>query len=185
MSKKGRGKGFGQQDRRSPKEPNGIYVSSIVKSRDGEPAVHVMWGELQWQATPDQARAHAFGILEACASAEMDACVVKWATEKLGLTRKEAVQILAHFRQRRETGQTPSVTLNLGDEHIRPETARSRAYYLLANAFNAEMEAFLAALLLELDQPPDRVGAIVQEFREMRGLQTDWPTQEDGGDRNG
>jgi hypothetical protein len=164
-------------------EKIGIFVESIVKLRSLDPAVNIKWGKNEGQLTPTKARQHAFGVLEAAASADLDAAVMRWATQKLNMSPKQAVQLLRLFRQKRETSQLPSCTMHIGDEHIRPDTARKRALFLLNNAFNTEIEAFLAVFILEdLERSPDVVDILIQEFRAIRGLQTDW--NQEGGDRD-
>jgi len=172
-------KGFGK-----PKDDS-IWIESLVKSRSLEPAVNLRWGKKEAQLTSQEAIAHAFGILEAAAAAEIDSCFVRWAVETLNLSPTAAMQVLQVFRQKRETDSLPSCTMNLGNgEHIRPDTARNRAKYLLHNAFSIEMEAFLIMFIIQdLERSPEVADQIVQEFRAFRGLQTDWSHQGEDGDR--
>jgi hypothetical protein len=170
-------KGFGKRPEQSGSDE--ILVSSMVASKTLKPAVQISWGKEQAQIPIDAARHHAYAVLEAIAAAELDACLMQWATQKLGVSPMEAGQILILFRQKRESGQIPSVTMNLGREHIRPDTARKRAEGLMMAAFGTEIEAFLVAFLIQdLDQSPEVADQIIQEFREMRGATTMWPETE-------
>lgn len=166
-------KGFGKS--------SAILVESMVASRSLLPAVAIKWGKEQAQFTPKEAVHHAFGIVEAAAAAEVDACFMQWAVAKLGLEPPEAARILQLFRQKRESNP-PSCTMHIGDEHIRPETARQRARILLDAAFSTEIEAFLVMFLIQdLNQSGELADTLVQEFRAMRGVITMW--NEEGDDR--
>lgn len=176
------GKGFGN---RGKSEANEISVVSMVASRTLTPAVKITWGKEEGLFDPATARHHAYSVLEAIAAAELDACLMQWAVERMKLEPPEAAQILMLFREKRESGELPSVTMNMGNgEHIRPETAKRRGINLFDAAFATEIEAFLVAFLLqELEQSAEVADALVQEFREMRGVQTAWNGLEDS-DRN-
>lgn len=170
-------KGFKPQS----KPDDSIHVASMVASRTLTPAVSIQWGKQQAQLPSEQARHHAYAVLEAIAAAELDACLTRWAIEKIGLEPEQAVQILMLFRQKRETNALPSVTMNLGNgEHIRPETAKQRAASLLDMAFGTEVEAFLVAFLIQdLHQSGEMADMLIQEFREMRGAITLWSQEDD------
>lgn len=173
-------KGFGKRKGKSDE----IFVESMVAARTLTPAVQITWGNECARLPADVARHHAFCVLGALAAAEIDACLMQWATQKLQLSPAEAAQLLMTFRQKRETDGIPSCTLNLGDEHIRPDTARRRAEILMNAAFGVEIEAFLAMFLIrELNQSAEIADVLIQEFREMRGAQTMWSDED--GDRNG
>ena len=80
-----------------------IQVGSVVSSRDFRPFVQLKWGSEGCQMTPDEARAHAYIILDAANAAETDAIMVGFLREKVGL--KETVDIgviLKDFRELRE-----------------------------------------------------------------------------------
>jgi hypothetical protein len=162
---------------------NAIIVESQVSSRTLTPAVRMTWGKEAAQLGPVQARYHAFSVLEAIAAAEIDACLMQLAVKKLGSTPQDASQILMVFRQKRDNKAVPSTTINMGEgEHIRPDTARARAEQLMYTAFGVEAEAMLAVFLLEdLNQSPEVVDRIIQEFRDIRGAVTLWPSEQ--GDR--
>ena len=170
-------KGFGKE----PDKEEEIVVESMVASRSLTPAVLLTWGKQQAQLDPATARHHAFSVLVAIAAAELDACLMQWAVKNLEATPYEAAQLLMVFRQKRESEPgVPSVTINIGQgEHIRPDTARLQAEQLMYMAFAVEAEAFLAAFLLEdLEQTPEIVDQLIQEFRAMRGAVTMWPDEE-------
>ncbi len=167
----------------SKPDDDAIWVESLVRSRTLTPAVNIKWGKQLAQFSPEQARHHAYAVLQAIAAAELDACLMQWATQKLGLGSDDAVKLMMIFRERRNA-PTPSVTINMGNgEHIRPETAKRRAIDLFNAAFGTEVEAFLVAFLIEgLNRTPQVADQIIQEFREMRGAITAWDGLE-GGDR--
>lgn len=175
MSKNKRGKGFGLNNP-DDRVDDDILVGSMVKSRTLEPAVVIQWADKKAQLSPAEARNHAFGILEAAVAAEIDSAIVRWGTNELQTGTERAVQLLGIFRHWREEGQIPSCTMNLGNgEHIRPKEARRRALNLLANAFNTEIEAMLCSFLLEeLKLEPEYMSVAIEEFRKLRGLETDW-----------
>ncbi|HEY9737515.1 MAG TPA: hypothetical protein V6D06_14575 [Trichocoleus sp.] len=171
-------KGFAKEQ-----QPDEILVESLVKSRTLEPAINIKWGKQQAQLTPQQAAAHALAVLEVVAAAELDSAVMRWAVEVAGAAPAEGAKLLQLFRQKRESSQIPSCTMNLGDESIRPDTARERAKYLLMNAANTEVEAFLMVFAMQdLSLTADQAAQMVEELRQMRGLQTDWNREGLGGD---
>jgi hypothetical protein len=59
------------------------------------------WGKQQAQLDPQQRETHAYAVLEAIAAAELDACLVQFATQKLELKPEEAAQILKACSERR------------------------------------------------------------------------------------
>jgi len=80
-----------------------IGINSVVSNRDYRPFVQLSWGSEGCQMTPDEARAHAYAILDAANAAETDAIMVAFLREKVGL--KEGVDIgviLKDFREFRE-----------------------------------------------------------------------------------
>lgn len=174
-------KGFGK-----PLKDRNIYVESMVRHSDFSPCVKLTWGDEAGIFDSAQARHHAYAVLEAIAAAELDACLVQWLTQKIGITQDEAGQVLLHFREKRETNAIPSVTLNIGGEHLRPDSAREYATWLMDAAFTTELEAFLVTFALQdLNQPAEFADQLIQEFREMRGATTMWAEDEDEeGDRN-
>ncbi|MBD2261411.1 hypothetical protein [Pseudanabaena sp. FACHB-2040] len=163
-------KGFGKEQ-----QSDQIWVESLVKSRTLQPAINLKWGKQQAQLTPQEATHHALAVLEAAAAAELDSALMRWAVEVAGSSPVQGAQLLQLFRQQREAGQIPSCTMDLGDESIRPDTARERAKYLLMNAFNTEVEAFLLVFAIQdLGLAAEQADQMLQEFRALRGLQTDW-----------
>jgi hypothetical protein len=131
--------------------------------------------------TPAEAMNQAMQIMETAIAAELDACIMKWATEKLGVGKEEALGILQYLAQKREAREVPSCTLNFDGERVRPDSVRAMAGQLLFNAHNAEVEAILAMLLVkELKQSGEVAAQIIQEFREMRGLEPMDPLEGEG-----
>lgn len=152
---------------------NIINVTSIVSAGSLEPLIRIDWGSNQGQFTPDQARDHAFAVLEATSAAELDACLIQWITRKLETPSSAAVKILQLFREKREIKFDHTVTININGERVTPEAARQHATWLLDAAFQADIESLLAAFLLEdVGQTPEAVNQIIEEFREMRGMKT-------------
>lgn len=172
-----KGKGF-QQNKKA--EDEAIWVESMVASRTLTPVVKMKWGQQEGMFDPETARHHAYAVLEAISAAELDACLMRWAIDKLKVSPEKAAHIVILFRQKRESEALPSVTLNLGDsEHLRPATVKRGAQMLFNAAFGTEAEAFLMAFLLQdLEQPPEVADQILQEFRAMRGAVTMWPDEE-------
>lgn len=164
-------KGFGPQS-----EEEGISFASGVSARTGMPFIHMSWGKNKAQFTPTELREHAMGLMEAAAAAELDACLTTWAIQKLGMSDSEAATMLLLFREKRLKGKLPSMTLNIDGDHMRPNTVKQAAKDLLYMAFNTEVEGFLVSLMVEdIGQSAEAADKMIQEFREMRGLQTMWP----------
>ncbi len=160
-------KGFGK-----PKQNPDILVESMVGARSGEPLVKLEWGNQSGLLSPSEARAHAYGILEAAASAEIDAVIIQWAQQTLGMSLEQAALLRRTFRQSREAGTLPSCTLNIGGDRITPDDARQSAEQLMFMAFYTEMEACLARFLMqEVGSDETQVNAVIDELRQMRGLQ--------------
>lgn len=147
-----------------------IQVKAMVADKDGKPLVRMEWGKESGSLTPDEARAHALGILEEAAAAEVDAVMVKWMNQELGMDIVEAAMMRRLFRNQRESS-TVSCTLNIDGDRMTPDEVRQCAMEMLFMAFNTEMEAFLAKFLLEnvgIDE--GRMNAVIEVLREMRGL---------------
>jgi hypothetical protein len=89
-----------------PDEPHKIaptiHVESLVSAQTGKPVVHVHWGPMDGKLTPAEAREHARKIMEVALAAEMDAFVVAFMHEKVGLELGAAVMVLRDFREWRE-----------------------------------------------------------------------------------
>ena len=83
-----------------------IDISSVISSRDFRPFVQLKWGKEGCQMTPDEARAHAYSILDAANAAETDAILVGFLREKVGLKEgTDIAAILNDFREIREKGK--------------------------------------------------------------------------------
>ena len=84
-------------------EADTIGISSVVSSRDYRPFVQLKWGSEGCQMTPEEARAHAYAILDAANAAETDAIMVGFLREKVGLKEGMDIgRILMDFRELRE-----------------------------------------------------------------------------------
>lgn len=80
-----------------------INISSVVSNRDYRPFVQLKWGDQRCQMTPEEARQHAYSILDAANASETDAILVLFLRDKVGL--KDGVNIAAilnDFREMRE-----------------------------------------------------------------------------------
>lgn len=164
------GKGFGKGQRNDD-----LLIESIVSHQDRAPYVTLRWGKESGKLTPDEAIAHAVGIICAATVATIDAQIVEWATTKLGRSIEESMVLLRLFRQKRESSKLPSTKLSIGGEHLRPDTVKYHGAQLIEMAFTTEAEAFLCGFLLEeMQLEPAMIDAIIQEFREMRGVETLW-----------
>ena len=121
------------------------------------------------------------GLLQAAAAAEMDACLVRWAMEKLDVSREDAGKLLLIFRSKRESGQIPSMTLNIDGDRMTPDEIKQAAGDMLSMAFHTEMEAFLVQLLVkDVGHSAEVANQMIQEFRKMMGLRTVWPSGDRG-----
>lgn len=160
-------KGFGK----SEQNPD-ILVESMVSGRSGEPLVKVEWGKQSGLLSPSEARVHAYSLLTAAASAEIDAVIIQWAQQTLAMSLEQAALLRRTFRQSREAGTLPSCTLNIGGDRITPDEARRSAEQLMFMAFYTEIEACLARFLIqEVGCDEAQVNAVIDELRQMRGLQ--------------
>lgn len=165
---KGQGKGSGGD----------ITVQSGVSARNGKPFIHLEWGDNKAQFSPAEMRAHAMGLIEAAAAAEMDACLMAWAIQKMEVPKEDAAKLLMLFRQKREEGKIPSVTLNIDGEPMRPDTVKQAGAEMFEMSFAAEMEAFLVELIIkDIGHSGEIADRMIQEFREMRGAKTLWPKE--------
>ncbi len=78
-----------------------IRVESGVSYPKLEPFVHILWGQLRCQLSPEEARQHALIILGAADAAEGDAFLMRFAKEKIKLSDQAAAQLLVEFRSHR------------------------------------------------------------------------------------
>lgn len=162
-----------------------ISVDSMVSANSGLPMVKLEWGKESGLLTPEEARAHALGIFEAAASAQIDAVVVKWANQELGMDLAQSAHLRRLFRERRETGQMPSCTLNFDGDRLTPDEVRRCALDMLFMAFNTEMEAFLGQFLIdEVGSDEAQVNVVIEALRKMQGLQRIDELDDEGSDRH-
>lgn len=159
-------KGFGQQQ-----QSEEILIESMVSARNGAPLVSLKWGKESGALTPQEARQHAFSILEAAAAAEMDAVVFKWAQQTLSMEPSQAAFLRRMMKDDRAAGNLPSCTLNFDGDRMTPDEVRRCALDMLFMAFNTELEAFLSRFLLEqVGINEQELNAVIEELRVMRGL---------------
>lgn len=85
--------------------PKQISMESIVSAFTGEPFVQLHWGELHAQMTPDEARQHAFAILECAEAADSDAFLFHFARKRVGMDEERAAKLIFSFREFR--GEQP------------------------------------------------------------------------------
>lgn len=79
-----------------------ISVESLVSGKSGLPLVKMTWGENGCQMTPEEARRHAYGILDAANAAESDSLIYRFLVTKVGLKQEQAIAVFRDFRQLRE-----------------------------------------------------------------------------------
>ena len=96
-----------------------IDVTSLIASRDLRPFVSIRWGQMACQLTPEEARQHAYGILEAAEAAESDSIMIRFLQEKVGLEKADLSQILQEFRIFR--GQKFTVKEGMSRTSLQPE----------------------------------------------------------------
>jgi len=95
------------------------------------------------------------------------------------MSREEAGGLLQIIRERFQSGDIPSCTLNMGEEHIRPDTAREHALFFLINAYGVEVEAILAKFFaVDLNLEAAQVSAILEDLRAARGVASMFPNQD-------
>jgi hypothetical protein len=94
-----------------------LGYQSGVNAR-GEPFVQLLLrGAVVGQLTPAEARAHAYGVLEAAEAAETDAFLFGWVIQHVGAGQEQAAGLLADFRRfrARVTGKQHGATGRPGD----------------------------------------------------------------------
>jgi len=79
-----------------------IEMTTQIAATSGEPFVIMRWGSQAGRFSPDDARQHAYKILEAANSAETDAFLIHFLAEKVGLGREICAPVLRDFRTFRE-----------------------------------------------------------------------------------
>jgi len=159
--------------KRKPKgdkpEPNPqIWVNSIVSSKTLEPWVTVEWGERRGQLRPDEARAHAVGVLEAANAAESDAFVMEVLMKDAALSLHTAFQALVDFRAWRTSPRTKRALVSApAMEKAGTDALRRHAGNMLVMAEMADAQAFLIGFLTDrLGLDDARAGAIAQKYAE-------------------
>jgi hypothetical protein len=85
-----------------------INIESMVAAQSSKPFVRLSWGDEACQMTPDEARKHAYDILDAANAAESDSLVFRFFVERVKLPAENAILLFREFRTLRE-GQTPIV----------------------------------------------------------------------------
>jgi hypothetical protein len=74
-----------------------ILMQSILRS-DGEPFVHLKWGNQTGQLTPGAIRDHAMRLLKTAEAAIMDAAVCKWLMVTFGWEFEKAAGYVGNLR---------------------------------------------------------------------------------------
>lgn len=83
------------------KTPPDITVTSGVSSKTGEGFIIVRWGELAAQLTPDEARRHALGVIQAADAAVFDSALMRVFGGPEGYKDPVAGQVLVAIRNAR------------------------------------------------------------------------------------
>lgn len=82
-----------------PEQPDQIFTDSGV-NREGKPFVHVLWGPMKAQFTPEEARQFALTMLEVAEAAEFDSIFFGWLGTAMPDTPPEQrARLLGEFRQ--------------------------------------------------------------------------------------
>jgi hypothetical protein len=79
-----------------------ILITSLVGYKTGQPIVQLEWGDKKAQLTAEEARAHAFRVLECADAAESDLFLWEFATTTIGVTTDGAAKLMQEFREFRE-----------------------------------------------------------------------------------
>lgn len=78
-----------------------ILVESVTRSQDLSPAVRFKWGDMQGDLTPNEARIHAFIILEAAEAAMTDSFMAEHLRD-VGEANPQAIaQLISDLRAAR------------------------------------------------------------------------------------
>jgi len=81
-----------------PKEAEQIFCDSGV-NREGEPFVHIHWGAMKGQWTPEEARQFALVVLETAEAAEYDSIFFRWLGKSMpDLALEQRARLIAEFR---------------------------------------------------------------------------------------
>ena len=88
-------------ERAADMEGNTIEVRSLVSHRDHRPLVSLQWGSRIAQLEAQQARNHAFAVLECLNASVSDAAVFGLLVEKVGLAEEAAAAMLLDLRDYR------------------------------------------------------------------------------------
>lgn len=94
--------------REQTNQPPSVFVESGVSAFTGAPFVHLRWGDMHGQWTPDEALQHAWAVIGAADAALVDAFLFKFAREKIGLTKEDAAKLLLAFRAYRGEQNPPA-----------------------------------------------------------------------------
>lgn len=78
-----------------------IEMASGVSHRTREGFVNYSWGNKKTQFTADEARQHAYAILECAEASIMDAAVLAFFTKHMGVEEKKALMAVAELRNYR------------------------------------------------------------------------------------
>jgi hypothetical protein len=81
-----------------PTDERIIHVESVVRSQDLTPAVRFKWGDLSADLTPNEARVHAFIILEAADAAMTDSFLATYLRDKVHVGPNEIAGVLSDLR---------------------------------------------------------------------------------------
>lgn len=79
-----------------------IWMESIVSSKTGEGKVNLRWGNLSAQMSVQEARDHAFAILETAEAAQTDAFLAEYFMGEKNLRPEKVMKLIGRFRHYRE-----------------------------------------------------------------------------------
>src|SRR5688572_21904936 len=79
-----------------------IEIESYVSHQDAKGYVKLAWGNESGKLTPEEARLHAFKVMEAAEAADTDAFMMEWLVSNLGIDFMKGLLVLREFRKFRE-----------------------------------------------------------------------------------
>jgi hypothetical protein len=150
-------------------EPKKILLTSMVSGTTLDPWVSFEWGAEKGRVTPDEAREHAWGVLQTANAAESDGFMVETLMKDAAMSIHTATATLLDFREWRDTPRTKRalVTAPPLPEKSETDDVRRYAQKLLVMAEMADAQAFLVGFLTERVGLRDAVAqAIAQKYVE-------------------
>ena len=149
--------------------PKKILFNSMVSSTTLDPWVSFEWGGEKGKVSPDEAREHAWGVLQTANAAESDGFLVETLMKDATMSIHTATATLRDFREWRDTPRTKRALVSVPalPEKSETEAVRRYAQRLLVMAEMADAQAFLVGFLTDcLGLPGGVARAIAQKYAE-------------------